>query len=117
MFESYLEDSLVYMSLERYFLNFFYSSLEFLGGDRSDFLVPFYRAAFTDGQSFQDGNPIFSAKNKVSGNSLRVVVSDDVVDVVSYGEAKSGGEELVVIGNVKNLSEIEVFVFGWIAGS
>ncbi|WP_189396402.1 hypothetical protein [Pseudomonas laurentiana] len=116
MFESYLEDGLVYLSLERYFLSYFYSSLNFLGVDKSDFLVPLYRTAFANGQPFQDGNPIFSAKNKVSGDSLRVVISDDVVDVVSYGEAKSDGEELVVVGNVKKLSEIEVLVFDWIAG-
>ncbi|WP_347900800.1 hypothetical protein [Pseudomonas purpurea] len=113
MFERYLESEAVYRDFERHFVAFFFLKLAQGGKLREDFATPVYNTRFANGVPFMDGNPIFSAKNKRSGATLRVVI-DDGDGFSSYDERKDSGVECVIIGDIKYLADIEKAFSEWV---
>lgn len=113
MFKGYLDDVSCYQRLERYFYDFFCSEAQANGLDVGGFKMPYYNTTFSNGMPFMDGNPIFSAKNEVSGQIVRVVLDEDMKQFTSYRD-KDSGCELVVVGNLELLDEVKEQVSEWI---
>lgn len=113
MFKDYLTDRDCYESLECYLYDYFRLSLQACAVKNEIFKAPYYNTFFVNGEPFLDGNPIFSAKNEITGQILRVVLDEDINYLCSYRD-KEGGSELVVVGNLALLDEIKGIMFRWV---
>lgn len=60
-----------------------------------------------------DGNPIFSARNEVNGQILRIVLDEEVDEVFSYND-KEAGCELVIFGKLSSMDEIKKMISTWV---
>lgn len=114
MFNEYLNNKDCYLELERSFYDYFQLTVQASGVGAEVFKVPYYNTFFSNGLPFMDGNPIFSAKNEVNGQIIRVVLDEDVNELCSYRD-KEAGCELVVIGNLSVLDEIKKKISAWIS--
>ncbi|MGY2292371.1 hypothetical protein ACW9H6_21915 [Pseudomonas sp. SDO528_S397] len=114
MFNEYLTNKDCYFELERSFYDYFRLKVQASKTAVEVFKAPCYNTFFSNGLPFMDGNPIFSAKNEVSGQILRVVLDEDVHELCSYRD-KEAGCELVVIGNLALLDEIKEKISAWIS--
>ncbi|MEX6677828.1 hypothetical protein QWI18_18080 [Pseudomonas sp. W2Oct36] len=113
MFDDYLNDEQSYIRLERYLWDLFFLECDARGVESKNFKAPFYNTAFSDGTPFREGNPIFSARNEVTGKILRIVLDEDAVPLVTYQD-KDMGCELVLVGKVALLDEIKKLMRKWI---
>ncbi|WP_029978737.1 hypothetical protein [Pseudomonas sp. PH1b] len=113
MFNEYLNDKDRYLELERSFYDHFRLKVQENPVGTEVFKAPYYNTFFSNGSPFMDGNPIFSVKNQLNGQILRVVLDEDAHELCSYRD-KEAGCELVVIGNLALLEEIKEKVSAWI---
>ena len=113
MFDDYLNDEQSYIRLERYLYDLFFQECDTRGIESKNIKAPFYNTAFSDGTPFRDGNPIFSARNEVTGNILRIVLDEDTVPLVTYHD-KDMGCELVIIARIALLKQISEELVGWV---
>jgi hypothetical protein len=93
------------------YMIFFSSSVT--RGESKNFKAPFYNTAFSDGTPFREGNPIFSARNEVTGKILRIVLDEDDAPLVTYHD-KDMGCELVIIARIALLKQISEEMVEWI---
>lgn len=114
MFDEYRADTAVYQALERHFSEFFQAEIKRRQADANLMKTPYYRTTFANGQPFFDGNPIFSAKYERTGDTLRVVLDEDIQPLSSYLD-KEGQSERVIVGHVSALADIRQQVAQWIA--
>ena len=52
-----------YKALEKYIENMFVYLLKEVSSHMSDWVFPYFKTTYADGNPLMDGNPIFSAKN------------------------------------------------------
>ena len=114
MFDEYRADTAVYQALERHFSEFFQAEIKRRHADATRMKTPYYKTTFANGQPFFDGNPIFSAKHERTGDTLRVVLDEDIQPLSSYLD-KEGQSERVIVGHVSALADIRQQVAQWIA--
>ena len=113
MFGDYLSDEQSYLQLERYLYDRFFLECNENGIGVKEFKAPFYNTAFSDGTPFREGNPIFSARNEITGKILRIVLDEDAGPLVSYRD-KDMGCELVIIAKVGLLEHIAEKLAEWV---
>ena len=113
MFNDYLNNEQCYIELERYLYDRFF--IECKAGEQklTKFKAPFYNTTFSNGIPFREGNPIFSARNEVSGTILRIVLDEDTDSLVSYRD-KHMGCELVIIAKVAISEHITKEMAEWV---
>lgn len=115
MFYNYLEDEKVYAQLEKYWIDLF---INIIGEhDKDNWIIPYYNTTFANGKKFMDANPIFSAKSKLCGKSIRVVqeLPDDFEGVESW-VATDGKNELVIICSISqdNIETVRAKIKSWL---
>ncbi|MGC5701688.1 hypothetical protein J4P02_15935 [Pseudomonas sp. NFXW11] len=113
MFNDYLNNKDCYLELERSFYDYFRLRAQASPVGEKVFKVPYYNTFFSNGLPFMDANPMFSAKNEVNGQILRVVLDEDAHELCSYRD-KEAGCELVLIGKLALLDEINKKISAWI---
>lgn len=113
LFENYLGDPGCYARLESHFFCFFQDLIEQMGLNEGRFNFPFYKACFSNGVPFFDGNPIFSAKDNQSGKTLRVVLDEQSDRVTSFYDNHEG-REFVIVGSILMLSFIKKEIVNWL---
>jgi hypothetical protein len=109
----YLSDKDCYLRLERIFYDFFRVEVQKSQSITAVFKAPYYNTFFSNGTPFMDGNPIFSVRNEVSGQILRIVLDEEVDELSSYQD-KEAGCELVIFGNLSLMDEIKKMISAWI---
>jgi hypothetical protein len=114
VFDNYLSDRETYLNLENFFIDFFISKLEILDKNRNVFTIPFYKTTFQNGEPFMDGNPIFSVKNEINGEILRVIIDENNYKLELLNKKSEFGKELVVIGNITMLDDIKEKIDKWL---
>ncbi|WP_312933468.1 hypothetical protein [Pseudomonas sp.] len=114
MFENYLTDRGCYELLEQYLYDYFILSLRACAVGSDVFNFPYYNTYYVNGTPFLDGNPIFSARNEITGQILRVVLDEDIHNLCSYRD-KEGGCELVVVGGLALLDDIKEKISAWVS--
>lgn len=102
-----------YLRLEQDFYNFFHLEVQKSQIVTELFKAPYYNTFFSNGTPFMDGNPIFSVRNEVSGQILRIVLDEEVDELSSYQD-KEAGCELVIFGNLSLMDEIKKMISAWI---
>lgn len=103
-----------YKLLEEFFLKIFNEEIK----DqkiRAEFTTPHYSAHYADGTPFMDGNPIFSAKNTVTGNILRIVINEDVSKYAKNLNTIDDFEELCLVMNISEIGLARQDISSWIA--
>jgi hypothetical protein len=113
MFNDYLNNEQCYIELERYLYDRFFVECKAGEQELTKFKAPFYNTTFSNGTPFRKGNPIFSARNEVSGTILRIVLDEDTDSLVSYRD-KHMGCELVIIAKVAILEHITKEMAEWL---
>lgn len=113
MFNGYFNDEHCYIELERHLYDCFFFECKANELELAKFKAPFYNTTFSNGTPFRDGNPIFSARNEVSGTILRIVLDEDADSLVSYRD-KHMGREFVVIAKVALLEHITGKMAEWV---
>lgn len=113
MFENYLQDALVYKKLEEHLVVFFNSKIAELRINGNFYELGFYNTKFSNGESFMDGNPIFSVKNKQNENVLKVII-DSVLELIEYDSKTDAGTVHVVIADIRMLDGIKIKIFEWL---
>ncbi|WP_460926201.1 hypothetical protein [Pseudomonas sp. MC6] len=113
MFDDYLSNKDSYFQLEQDFYKFFYLEVQKNEVASEIFKAPFYNTFFSNGTPFMDGNPIFSVRNEVNGQILRIVLDEEVDELSSYQD-KEAGCELVIFGNLSLMDEIKKMISAWI---
>ncbi|WP_154660609.1 hypothetical protein [Pseudomonas cremoricolorata] len=116
MYEDYLTSAISYHRLEDCFARTFKKAIE-ADGLSGNFLTPYYQTTFNNGQPFRDANPIFSAKNLKSSNSIRIIIEEDSNNVSVIEENKDTGLETIAFGGIENLNELLESLYHWIANS
>jgi len=112
MYEDYLTNSTTYRALEQLFLDAF-TQIASKYENHANFIAPFYRTTYENGQSFGDANPIFSARDIERKKVIRVIIEEDETKVSTAYKKIEHGEETVVFGGLSNLSELIATVKDW----
>lgn len=73
-----------YKALEKYIENMFVYLLKEVSSHTSDWVFPYFKAAYADGTPLMDGNPIFSAKNTSTKRIIKIIVDDGYDDIFEY---------------------------------
>ncbi|VVP99280.1 hypothetical protein PS925_02141 [Pseudomonas fluorescens] len=113
MFNYYLNSKSCYLRLEQDFYDFFYLEALKKQIDFKIFKVPYYNTFFSNGTPLMDGNPIFSARNELSGQILRVVL-DEGAEKLSFYYDKDAGCELVIFGRLSFMDKIKTKISAWV---
>ena len=121
-FDNYLDDEKVYNALEKYWIDLFFRWLDTENINQSDWISPFYKTAFNNGEKMMDGNPIFSAKSKKDGRTIRVILENPSEGDVfttwrnSTPDAKGILNELVIVCtfNSEHLKKAKGLIISWI---
>ena len=61
-YEKWYENTDEYSKLEQYIENIFVKLLNINSINREKWIFPYFKTTYSDGTSFMDGNPIFSAR-------------------------------------------------------
>lgn len=117
MFDDFLDNEETYSRLESFWEDLFWGIIDNYKLHHDHWQVPYYNTFFSNGKKFMDGNPIFSAKNKINNKSIRVIQedSDGGDEVISRVDNKDKNE-LVLICTLKdsNIKEIKEKISSWV---
>lgn len=114
MFEGFLSKPKTYKDLEQDFESVFVSLLEKERLDKKDFKIPYYNTHFANGKSFMDGKPIFSAKNLVTSDTLRIVIDDDAVETTLLDGKSDNSQSFCIFGSTDILRRIHEKMSEWL---
>ena len=73
-----------YKALEKYIENMFVYLLKEVSSHMSDWVFPYFKTTYADGNPLMDGNPIFSAKNTSTKRIIKIIVDDGYNDIFEY---------------------------------
>lgn len=94
-FDAYLNDEQVYISLKNFWIDLFFDILDEKGLEKSDWIAPFYSTRYANGESFMDGNPIFSALS--IDNRIIRLIHENLDEVESHWEEMNEEKDELVI--------------------
>lgn len=114
MFEGFLSNPEIYKYLEQDFERIFAALLEKEQMNKEDFKIPYYNTCFANGKPFMDGNPMFSAKNLVTGNTLRVVMDSNGVETTLLGRNTDDSQDFCIFCSIDNLHRTHEKMSEWI---
>ena len=121
-FDNFLEDAQTYLSLEIFWIDLFFSILDSLNLEKSEWITPYYNTSFINGEKFMDGNPIFSAKSTITEKTIRII-QEDSLDYKEFSfwidfslEEGIFKNELVITCflNESNLEKIKTEITNWV---
>jgi len=82
-YEKWYENTDEYSKLEQYIENIFVKLLNINSINREKWIFPYFKTTYSDGTSFMDGNPIFSARAPNEKKIIKIIVDDnyDAIEV------------------------------------
>lgn len=114
MFKDFLNNPETYKHLEQDLERTFVSLLEKEHLDKKNLKIPYYKTHFANGKAIMDGNPIFSAKNLVTGDTLRVVMDENADETAFLDRNADNSQGFCIFGSTDNLRRIHEKMSEWI---
>lgn len=108
-------------AIEQYWKSLFINILN--ANDVNDWITPYYNNQLADGTWLRDGNPIFSAKSRTSGRSLRIVLEpfEEFAELrhwVDESDRIDAKMELVIVcaWTEQQVAKAEEIMAAWLCG-
>lgn len=99
-----------YNKLEQYIENIFIKLLEINSINREEWIFPYFKTTYSDGTSFMDGNPIFSAKASNEKKIIKVIIDDNCHDICDFNSSFDENLLYTVIVPIKLINNIDVLI-------
>lgn len=112
MHGDYLKSSTAYTALEQLFIDVFTQTASKYE-NHANFIAPFYRTTYDNGQPFSDANPIFSARDIEQKKIIRIIIEDEADKISTAYKNTDYGEETIVFGGIANLPELIATLKEW----
>ncbi|WP_156109548.1 hypothetical protein [Pseudomonas cremoricolorata] len=78
-----------------------------------EFVSPYYNAKYANGAKIREANPIFSVRNKRTGNAFRIVIYNQVRGYAKHYKEIEGGNEVCLVIKIKHLKRARKDLMRW----
>lgn len=106
MFDNYLSDKKEYLLLESYIYNKFWETK-----NKNDWLAPYYNTQYLNEVYFYDANPIFSAINNNEHTIIKIVLDEDICNLLELEDIIDNNMVFTFICNVTKVEELMEIIF------
>ncbi|WP_154660687.1 hypothetical protein [Pseudomonas cremoricolorata] len=113
MFEDFLCNEETYDSLESFFSSYFEGYVKKMCIKPDEFVSPYYNTRYANGAKIREANPIFSARNKRTGNVCRIVIYNPVRGYAKHYKEIEGGNEVCFVIKIKHLKRARKDLMRW----
>jgi len=98
-YEKWYENIDEYSKLEQYIENIFVKLLNINSINREKWIFPYFKTTYSDGTSFMDGNPIFSARAPNEKKIIKIIVDDNYDAIYDFNSSFDENLLYTVINN------------------
>ena len=109
-YENWYENIDEYSKLEQYIENIFVKLLNINSINREKWVFPYFKTTYSDGTSFMDGNPIFSARAPNKKKIIKIIVDDNYDTIYDFNSSFDENLLYTVIVPIKLIDNIDVLI-------
>lgn len=109
-YEKWYENTDEYSKLEQYIENIFVKLLNINSINREKWVFPYFKTTYSDGTSFMDGNPIFSARAPNEKKIIKIIVDDNYDAIYDFNSSFDENLLYTVIVPIKLIDNIDVLI-------